>query len=159
MKKLLGFAVFCFAGSLAGSASAAEALLLRHDVVEINVGETAQLHAGFFIGKAVATDTSIAHAGMDQNYRTVNLVGLNPGRTVITAWNIREPNKRIELEVVVKGSELATNTATTATTAPATATTASEPVVESTQQAVTPEPPAATDESTDSKAEQHCRLN
>jgi len=103
-KVVLAFAVMTVAATWSGSAKAAEALLIRHDVVEVPVGGEAKLRPGFFIGVAHNLDGTVAVASMDAAHREVKISGRTPGRTIVTAWNLCEPNKRIELEVVVSNS-------------------------------------------------------
>jgi hypothetical protein len=105
MKKVvLALAVMTVAATWSGRAKAAEALLIRHDVIEVPVGGEAKLRPGFFIGVAHNLDGSVAFASMDAAHREVKISGRTPGRTIVTAWNLCEPNKRIELEVVVSDS-------------------------------------------------------
>lgn len=100
MRKLV--AVVAFAGmSWAGSALAAEALLIRHEVLTVQTGSELTLKPGFFIGKAWTADGYVADASMGDDMRTLSFKAKAPGRTVVTAYNLREPNKRVEFEIVV----------------------------------------------------------
>jgi hypothetical protein len=100
MKKLV--AVVAFAGmSWAGSALAAEALLIRHEVLTVPTGSELTLKPGFFIGKAWTADGYVADASMTSDMRSLSFKAKAPGRTVVTAYNLREPNKRVEFEIVV----------------------------------------------------------
>lgn len=100
MRKLV--AVVAFAGmSWAGSAFAAEALLIRHEVLTVPTGSELTLKPGFFIGKAWTADGYVADASMGEDMRTLSFKAKAPGRTVVTAYNLREPNKRVEFEIVV----------------------------------------------------------
>ena len=153
------FAVALAAASFSwtGNARAAEALLISHDVVEVPVGGQAKLRPGFFIGVAQNLDNQVAVASMDRTHREVMIAGLTPGRTIVTAWNLREPNKRVELEIVVSETGVeqaaAAETFYAATVAPA----ASDPVQQmSTDPAATDDAasnddaePAASDETAD----------
>jgi hypothetical protein len=100
MRKLV--AVVAFVGmSWAGSALAAEALLIRHEVLTVPTGSELTLKPGFFIGKAWTADGYVADASMGTDMRTLSFKAKAPGRTVVTAYNLREPNKRVEFEIVV----------------------------------------------------------
>lgn len=100
MKKLA--AVVAFVGmTWAGSAMAAEALLIRHEVLSVPVGTELTLKPGFFIGKAWTADGYVADTVMASDQRTLKFTAKSPGRTVVTAYNLREPNKRVEFEIVV----------------------------------------------------------
>lgn len=95
-------AVVAFVGmSWAGSALAAEALLIRHEVLTVPVGAELTLKPGFFIGKAWTADGYVADASMNTDMRGLSFKAKAPGRTVVTAYNLREPNKRVEFEIVV----------------------------------------------------------
>lgn len=87
--------------SWAGSALAAEALLIRHEVLSVPVGAELTLKPGFFIGKAWTADGYVADTSMASDQRTLKFKAKSPGRTVVTAYNLREPNKRVEFEIVV----------------------------------------------------------
>ena len=100
MRKLLALAVFVGL-SWTGSAIAAEALLIRHDVLTVPMGAEVELKTGFFIGKAWTADGWVAETAVERDQRTVVFKAKNPGRTVVTAWNLREPHKRIEFEIMV----------------------------------------------------------
>lgn len=106
-KKLAG--VVAFVGmSWAGSALAAEALLIRHEVLTVPIGAELTLKPGFFIGKAWTADGYVADASMNADMRGLTFTAKAPGRTVVTAYNLREPNKRVEFEIVVSdGGEAA----------------------------------------------------
>jgi hypothetical protein len=95
-------AVVAFVGmSWAGSALAAEALLIRHEVLTVPIGAQLTLKPGFFIGKAWTADGYVADTTMNPDMRGLTFTAKAPGRTVVTAYNLREPNKRVEFEVVV----------------------------------------------------------
>jgi hypothetical protein len=100
MRKLLGV-VAVIGVSWAGSAMAAEALLIRHEVLTVPIGSELTLKPGFFIGKAWTADGYVADASMTDDMRTLMFKAKAPGRTVVTAYNLREPNKRVEFEIVV----------------------------------------------------------
>ena len=106
MRKLFGVAVFV-GMSWAGSALAAEALLIRHDVLTVPMGAEVELKTGFFIGKAWTADGWVAETAVQRDQRTVVFKAKNPGRTVVTAWNLREPHKRIEFEIMVSDESMA----------------------------------------------------
>lgn len=101
MTKKLAAAVAFVGMSWAGSALAAEALLIRHEVLTVPVGAELTLKPGFFIGKAWTADGYVADASMNPDMRALTFKAKAPGRTVVTAYNLREPNKRVEFEVVV----------------------------------------------------------
>lgn len=100
MRKLAAVGAFV-AMSWAGSALAAEALLIRHEVLTVPIGSELTLKPGFFIGKAWTADGYVADASMESDMRTLTFKAKAPGRTVVTAYNLREPNKRVEFEIVV----------------------------------------------------------
>lgn len=100
MRKLVAVAAF-IGMSWAGSALAAEALLIRHEVLTVPTGSELTLKPGFFIGKAWTADGYVADASMQSDMRTLTFKAKAPGRTVVTAYNLREPNKRVEFEIVV----------------------------------------------------------
>ena len=100
MRKLLGI-VAVVGVSWAGSAMAAEALLIRHEVLTVPIGSELVLKPGFFIGKAWTADGYVADASMTEDMRSLTFKAKAPGRTVVTAYNLREPNKRVEFEIVV----------------------------------------------------------
>lgn len=98
------FAVALAALMLTSStALAAEALLIRHEVLSVPVGTELELKPGFFIGKAWMADPTVAEAGLQPNLRQVRLQARAPGRTIVSTWSLTEPNKRIEYEIVVMG--------------------------------------------------------
>ena len=101
MTKKLAAAVAFVGMSWAGSALAAEALLIRHEVLTVSVGTELTLKPGFFIGKAWTADGYVADASMSGDMRGLTFTAKAPGRTVVTAYNLREPNKRVEFEIVV----------------------------------------------------------
>ena len=101
MTKKLAVAVAFVGMSWAGSALAAEALLIRHEVLTVPVGTELTLKPGFFIGKAWTADGYVADASMNTDMRGLTFKAKAPGRTVVTAYNLREPNKRVEFEIVV----------------------------------------------------------
>lgn len=106
MRKL---ALVAFIGiSWAGSAPAAEALLIRHEVLTVPMGAELTLRPGFFIGKAWTADGYVADAHMTPDQRAVSFHAKAPGRTVVTAYNLREPNKRVEFEIVVSDEAVPT---------------------------------------------------
>lgn len=100
MKKLIAAAVVV-ASSWSGVAIAAEALLLRHEVVTVKVGTELDLRPGFFIGKAVTLDPAIGAATQTEDQRGIKIRATAPGRTLVSAYNLRESNKRVEFEVIV----------------------------------------------------------
>lgn len=101
MTKKLAAAVAFVGMSWAGSALAAEALLIRHEVLTVPIGAELTLKPGFFIGKAWTADGYVADASMNGDMRGLTFKAKAPGRTVVTAYNLREPNKRVEFEIVV----------------------------------------------------------
>lgn len=104
MRKLVAVATFV-GMSWASSALAAEALLIRHEVLTVPMGAELTLKPGFFIGKAWTADGYVADAALSADHRAVNFKAKAPGRTVVTAYNLREPNKRVEFEIVVSDEE------------------------------------------------------
>lgn len=88
----------------AGSASAGEALLIRHEVLTVPVGTELQLRPGFFIGQAWTADGSVAETTKSVDQRQVRLRATAPGRTIVAAHNLRAPDQRVEFEVVVVAS-------------------------------------------------------
>jgi hypothetical protein len=101
MRRSFALAVAAATMFASSSALAAEALLIRHEVLSVPVGETLELKPGFFIGKAWIADPDVAETSLDTKLRNVRFTARSPGRTIISAWNLREPNKRIEYEIVV----------------------------------------------------------
>lgn len=98
--RLLGFAaaaLFVYVPSSYG----AEALLIRHDVLQVPVGGNLDLTPGFFIGKAWTADGTVATAGLTKDLRRIHFHATETGRTIVAAWNLREPNKRVEFEIEV----------------------------------------------------------
>ncbi len=65
------------------------------------MGSELTLKPGFFIGKAWTADGYVADASMADDMRTLSFKAKAPGRTVVTAYTLREPNKRVEFEIVV----------------------------------------------------------
>ncbi len=99
MKKLaLAVAALTMLGS--STAFAAEALLIRHEVLSVPVGKDLELKPGFFIGKAWNADLAVAKVAATDR-RNLTLHARAPGRTIISAYSLREPHKRIEYEIVV----------------------------------------------------------
>ncbi len=93
----------------AGSANAAEALLIRHEVLRVPIGSELHLQPGFFIGRARTADRHVAMAEMDESLRSVSLRTTSPGRTIVSTWSLREPHKRIEYEIVVEEPAVASS--------------------------------------------------
>ena len=83
------------------SSHAAEALLIRHDVLQVPVGGSVDLSPGFFIGKAWTADGTVATAALTSNLRRIHFTATETGRTIVAAWNLREPNQRVEFEIEV----------------------------------------------------------
>jgi len=102
--RLLGVAAVASASLFLGyvpSSHAAEALLIRHDVLQVPVGKSIDLRPGFFIGKAWTADGTVADASLAPDLRRIHFTATETGRTIVAAWNLREPNKRVEFEIEV----------------------------------------------------------
>lgn len=108
MRKLVAVVACAVGMSWAGSALAAEALLIRHEVLTVPMGSELTLKPGFFIGQAWTADGYVADASMKPDMRTLVFKAKAPGRTVVTAYNLREPNKRVEFEIVVSDEAMDT---------------------------------------------------
>jgi hypothetical protein len=115
MRKLLCtmLGTFALLLSLCPPARAGEALLIRHEVLTVPVGEWVEMTPGFFIGHAWTADTTVGTTGVDHTLRTVRFHAAEPGRTVIAAWSQINPGHRIEYEIVVERAldEVSTDTA------------------------------------------------
>lgn len=86
-------------------ALAGEALLIRHEVLTVDVGTEVDLRPGFFIGKAWTADPEVGVAARTWSNRAIHVKATAPGRTIVSAWNLREPDQRIEFEIVVVGKD------------------------------------------------------
>ena len=104
MKKIVAAAVLVVS-SWSGVALAGEALLIRHEVLTVDVGTELDLRPGFFIGKAWTADPGVGIAARTEDQRGINVRATAPGRTIVSVWNLREPDQRIEFEIVVASSD------------------------------------------------------
>lgn len=98
--RLLGIAAMALFAWVPSS-HAAEALLIRHDVLQVPVGASVDLTPGFFIGKAWTADGTVASTALTKNLRRIHFTATGTGRTIVAAWNLREPNRRVEFEIEV----------------------------------------------------------
>lgn len=105
MKKIVAAALVLASASWSGAALAGEALLIRHEVLTVDVGTEIDLRPGFFIGKAWTADPEVGVAARTWNNRAINVKATAPGRTIVSAYNLREPDQRIEFEIVVVGKD------------------------------------------------------